>query len=385
MVYKISKQQAKMIWIQCQKLNQRKPFGQGDEAVLKAVSHLGYVQIDTIHVIERCHHHILYNRIPNYRPSDLQRAQSQEKTVFEYWTHALSYIPTRDFKYFTRSMKSIQDSPGSWLKKVADQDFEKVKMLLKQQGPITIRDIKDDVLVKKTHPWGSQKPSKKALQLGFYRGDFVIAERDGMLKKYDFTERHFGWKKKPALISEVQYANYLIDRALRAQGLVTVDSICYLETKMKKIVASLLEKRLQFGKLHQVQIDQDYKNKFFITPEVLDSRLQKNSLTHILSPFDPLIIQRKRLKYFFDYEHLFEAYLPKEKRKFGYFSLPVLSKDQIIALLDLKTDRQQKKLLIQNWVWLEKHKNSENKKIIETELQRFEKFQLADSKNNSNP
>lgn len=381
MLYKISKERAKTIWIQCQKLNQRKPFGQGSKAVLKAITHLGYVQIDTIHVIERCHHHILYNRIPNYRPIDLQKAQAEDKTVFEYWTHALAYIPVCDFKYFTRSMKKVQDSPGPWFRKVSAQDFEKVKKLLKDQGAITIRDIKDDVLVEKTHPWGSSKPSKKALQLGFYRGDFVIAERNGMLKKYDFTERHFGWKKRPSIVTETEYAHYLIDRGLRSQGIVSIDSICYLETKMKKIVTSLLEKRVQLETLCEVQIDQDIKNKFFAKPEILDMRIQENSLTHILSPFDPLIIQRKRLKYFFDYEHLFEAYLPKEKRKFGYFSLPVLSGNQIIALLDLKADRQQKKLLIQNWVWLAKYKSRENKKIIETELERFEKFQLGSSKN----
>ena len=75
---------------------------------------------------------------------------------------------------------------------------------------------------------------------------------------------------------------------------------------------------------------------------------------HILSPFDPLVIQRKRLQLFFDYEHRFEAYVPKEKRLFGYFALPVLVGDDIVAALDLKTDRAERKLLVQKWTWIGK-------------------------------
>ncbi len=76
------------------------PFGAGPQAVAAAVDHLGYVQIDTINVIERCHHHILYSRIPAYRRADLRQAQSVDKSVFEYWTHALSYVPAKDFRFF---------------------------------------------------------------------------------------------------------------------------------------------------------------------------------------------------------------------------------------------------------------------------------------------
>ena len=77
-------------------------------------------------------------------------------------------------------------------------------------------------------------------------------------------------------------------------------------------------------------------------------------LVHLLSPFDPLVIQRKRTELFFDYGHRFEAYVPKEKRLFGYFALPVLVGDDIVAAIDLKTDRQNKKLLMQKWSWVGK-------------------------------
>jgi uncharacterized protein len=103
---------------------------------------------------------------------------------------------------------------------------------------------------------------------------------------------------------------------------------------------------------------------------------------HILSPFDPLIIQRKRTHLFFDYEHRFEAYVPKHKRRFGYFALPVLVGDAIVAALDLKTDRKQRKLLVQSWSWVGRGAARGSRKHlkprIEEELHRFELFQLAE-------
>ena len=100
-------------------------------------------------------------------------------------------------------------------------------------------------------------------------------------------------------------------------------------------------------------------------------------IVHILNPFDPLVIQRKRLALFFGYEHRFEAYVPKEKRLFGYFSQPVLVGDDIVAVLDLKTDRERQKLLVQKWTWLARSERGRRRTQIEEALHRFERFQLA--------
>ena len=373
---KISKNKAKNIWIRSQALDQKSPFGKGLKAVSKAISHLGYVQIDAINVIERAHHHILYNRIPDYESNFLNLAQSQEKIIFEYWTHALSYLPLDAYKFFIAKMNQYDDSSDGWFSSVTEEDFKKVKTLLKSNGPISIRDIKDDLLVEKTHAWGSSKPSKKALELGFLKGDFVIAERDGILKKYDLTGRHFNWKAKPKMATEAEYCDYLLARSLRAQGVISVDSVCYLEPKMKHAIGRLIARRIKSKALLEIKVDQVEKEKFYVLPETLEQKNARSERTHVLSPFDPLIIQRKRLKIIFDYEHLFEAYIPKEKRKFGYFSLPVLHQNNIIALLDLKTDRTKNKLLIQGWIWLNNSKSNGHTQIIENELDKFERFQL---------
>jgi uncharacterized protein YcaQ len=273
-------------------------------------------------------------------------------------------------------MKSISTAEGSWFGAVKTEDYKKVKRILKN-GPVAIRDIKDDNLKEKQHEWDSKKPSKLALQLGFYNGEFVVSRREGMLKIYDLAERHFNWDKKPKAVSDKTHTEYIIDRALMAQGIVSIDSICHLNNPQKKVVQLNIQNRIKNELLLEVQIEGDVKNKYWVQPETLDKKIKTSELTHILSPFDPLIIQRKRLQQFFDYNHVFEAYVPKEKRKFGYFTLPVLSENNIIAGLDLKTDRQAQKLSVQNWVWLDKHKSADNKKIIENEMHKFEKFQLA--------
>lgn len=372
---KISKQTAQNIWISAQKLNAPNPFGNDPDAAAKAVVHLGYVQIDTINVIERCHHHILFNRIPHYKRAYLEKAQSVDKSVFEYWTHALSYLPVDDFKYCVRRMKNVDTSSGSWFGTVSKSDYAKVKRLLKQ-GPLSVRDIKDDVLKEKEHEWDSRKPSKRALQLGWHKGELVIAKREGMLKVYDTIERHFGWEKKPKSCSESEYFDYLIERSLRSQGVVSLDSICHLYPSHKKFVEARIAKRMKEKSLVEIKIQDVEKISHWMEPSTLEEKTKMSELTHILSPFDPLIIQRKRLKMIFDYDHVFEAYVPKSKRRFGYFTLPVLSGSKIIALLDLKTDRVKEQLLIQNWVWQPGEKSVSRKKTIELELDRFEKFQL---------
>lgn len=375
----LSPAQVRALWLQSQGLHEAQAFGSGPKAVVKAIKHLGYVQIDTIHVIERSHHHILYSRIPDYKRSHLQRAQTKDKTVFEYWTHALAYIATDDFKYFIGDMKRRKENPSSWYRDVTNADVKKVLATVKKQGAISIRDVNDEELVEKDHPWASKKPSKRHLQCAFNGGDLVIAERVGMLKKYELTDRHFGWTKRPKAASTSEVLDYHIDRALRSQGVVSLESITYMQkAAFKKEVLKRVEARVRKGTLIPVDVPGIEKVQFWIDSEHLESGIpEANDLTHILSPFDPLVIQRKRFNMFFGYDHRFEAYLPKEKRKYGYFTLPVIIGDQAVAVLDLKADRQNQELLIQQWSWLGKHKSKVNKQLIESELNRFEKFQLA--------
>jgi hypothetical protein len=374
--FAVTTAQARRIWLGAQRLDEPEPFGGGPEAIRRAVEHLGYVQIDTINVIERCHHQILYTRIPGYRRDDLRQAQSVDKTVFEYWTHALSYVPTRDLRFYRRAMKNDWQRFARWFT-VEPGDLRKVVARIRKHGALTIRDIDDDVLTEKEHPWASRKPSKRALQLAFYQGVLTISQRSGMLKTYELMARHFGWDAPPSPASERETLSYRLDRALRAQGIVSLDSACFGDARSKPAMRRLIEARIRRKELVPVALAKTAKIEHWARPETLEAaREPAADLVHVLSPFDPLIIQRKRAQLFLGYEHRFEAYVPKEKRVLGYFAQPVLVGDAIVAAVDLKTDRERGKLLVQKWTWLDRAHRA-HKRAVEDALHRFERFQLA--------
>ena len=366
---------ARGIWMRAQHLLGEPAFGGGAAAVEAAVRHLGYVQIDTINVIERSHHHILHSRIPGYRVADLAQAQSVEKSVFEYWAHALAYLPTDDYRHFVPAMDAYRENPKSYFGAVNDEDYRALLRRIRRDGPLSIRDIDDDVLEDKLHPWGSRKPSKRALTYGFFNGDLTISRREGIVKTYELAKRHFGWQRRPTGSKPAQFAQYLFDRALRSQGLVSLDSTCYGNLGFKSLVGELIDKAARRRKLVEVHIGQATKARHWIEPSALEAPVaHEPSRVHILSPFDPLVIQRKRLALFFGYEHRFEAYVPATKRVFGYFALPVLVGDEIVAALDLKMDRQAGKLRVQKWTWLVKRRAG-LKATVEEAMAPFERFQ----------
>src|ERR1700736_5453698 len=290
-LHPLTKAQARRIWLRAQRLDTSSPFGEGPAAGTAAGEHLRYVQIDTINVIERCHHHILWTRIPHYRRADLRQAQSADKSVFEYWTHALSYVPAKDLRFFLPAMKRHRREGHKWLSSVKPADLRKVLRLIRRDGALTIRDIDDDVLTEKEHLWASRKPSKRALQLAFYTGVLTISERNGMLKTYDLMARHFGWDRPPKPASAAEATAYLLDRALRAQGVVSLDSICHLDAPSKPQIRRLIEARLRRSELVPVALEGAGKHEHWAEPATLENPADAApELVHILSPFDPLII-----------------------------------------------------------------------------------------------
>jgi uncharacterized protein YcaQ len=367
---------ARQVWLRAQSLDTEAPFGDGPEATPRAVEHLGYVQIDTINVIERSHHHILYTRIPGYARADLEQAQSVDRSVFEYWTHALAYVPTPDYRFFAPAMKRYRAVPPPWYAGVGAKDYRGLLRRIRDEGALSIRDIDDDVLVEKTHLWASRKPSKLVLGLGFFAGDLTISKRSGIVKTYELADRHFGWLSRPKPATDTQVAEYVLRRAVRCQGVVSLDSICHGNLGAKTQVAPLIEKAVRRKQLRPVHIEGFEKVQHWAEPAVLDDKAAEHKRVHILSPFDPLVIQRKRLKAFFNYEYRFEAYVPAAKRVLGYFALPVLVGDEVVAAVDLKADRHARKLLIQKWTWIV-GKRAGLKAAIDEELARFERFQLA--------
>lgn len=202
----------------------------------------------------------------------------------------------------------------------------------------------------------------------------TVSVRTGMLKTYELTSRHFGWERPPRAASASETLGHLLDRALRAQGIVSLDSICYGDRGLKPAMRRLIEARVRRKELVALELAGEH----WARPEALEEKVDIGAdRVHILSPFDPLVIQRRRLELFFGYLHRFEAYVPKAQRVFGYFSQPVLVGDAVVAVLDLKTDRERRKLLVQQWTWIGKGPRRAHKASIEEALNRFERFQVG--------
>jgi uncharacterized protein len=264
-----------------------------------------------------------------------------------------------------------------WFGQVSPGDLRRVVSRIRREGAITIRDVAE-VREEKDYAWGSRKPAKRALEAAFYKGQVTISRRTGMLKTYELLTRHFGWDRLPRAATEGERLSYLLDRALRAQGVVSLDSASYLNARDKPAMRRMVEARVRRKELIPVSLEGGKPASHWIRPDVLDTLPGPTpEQTHILSPFDPLVIQRKRFRQLFEYDYRFEAYVPRDRRVFGYFVCPVLVGDRVVAALDLKTDRERQRLLVQRWHWIGRAGARAYRQRVEEALHRFERFQLG--------
>ena len=188
-----------------------------------------------------------------YRREHLHQAQSVDKTVFEYWTHALSYLPTESLRFYVRQMRR-EWRRLVWFAQVSPGDLRRVVSRIRREGAITIRDIAE-TREEKDYAWGSRKPAKRALEAAFYKGQVTISRRTGMLKTYELLTRHFGWDRLPRAATEGERLSYLLDRALRAQGVVSLDSASYLNARDKPAMRRLVESRVRRKELIPVSVE----------------------------------------------------------------------------------------------------------------------------------
>ena len=337
----------------------------------KTLEHLGYVQIDTISVIERAHHHVFWSHNHNYRPSDLDRL-IKKRNAFEYWAHAAAYLPMKDYRFSLYKKDPKKWRFGDWStnnKKLMNAVLKRIK----EEGPLRSKDFENKR--KGSTGWWEWKPAKRALERLFLEGRLEISHREGFQKVFDLPERvipGYGQMKQP---SEVEYIHYLIERTLRNTALTTIDEIAHLCKKpFKDAVKRELTHLIEDGKVVKVQVEGLENSSYYSTLKHLKAKKTINLELNILSPFDNLTIQRKRLKDFFDFDYQIECYVPAPKRKFGYFTLPIVKGDKFVGRADCKADRSSKKLVV-NGLFCEKGvKKAELKKNLKPVLENFMEF-----------
>ncbi len=330
----LSIQQARKLVLLSQRVPPLKQTGSAIAATLSAIEHLGYVQIDTISAIQRAHHHTLWNRNPRYKSSHLEQLTADKK-VFEYWSHAAAYLPMRDFRYSLPRKQAIANGTQKHWYAPDKRLMKSVLQRITTEGPLMAKDFEHSG--KKTGEWTS-KPAKQALEYLFMQGELMVPSRVNFHKVYDLTERVLPEDTDTNLPHPEEYARYLITRYLRANGLGQVTEIAYLLRNTKLLVATVLQEMVSNGELLKINVSD---NSYYIVPsslELLNKPLSRNKLK-ILSPFDNLLIQRKRMQALFNFDYVIECYVPEAKRQYGYFSLPILWDGKLVARMDCRTER----------------------------------------------
>lgn len=361
-----------------QGLLQAQQFGRGLNGARRAISHIGYVQIDTISVIERAHNHTLYSRVPNFKPSMFNR-MLLEGDIFEYWSHAAAYLPINDFKFSLPYKRAIKSGQVHWFKNPDKKLMSQLLARIRSDGPIRSRDL--ETTSSNATGWWDWKPAKKALEQLFMQGDLMVKDRDGFQKRYDLTERVLPSGIDSSMPSIEEFASHLIEQQLGCHGFTSLQGITYLRKnpELRQVVKAKIEEGIESGELEPLKLDDG--SIFVIQSGTIDARLPRlSNRLQILSPFDNSVIQRKRLKSLFDFDYQIECYVPAAKRRFGYFSLPLLYRGEFIGRMDCKAHRNNAHLEIKA-LHLEKQ-NFDQEKLLAafTEaVASFTPFQGCDS------
>ena len=361
-----------------QGLLQAQPFGRGLAGARRAINHLGYVQIDTISVVERAHHHVLYSRVPNFKPAMINQLLLK-RDIFEYWAHAAAFLPIADFRFSLPYKHAIKSGQTHWFKNRDKKLMHELLARIRSDGPLRSRDI--ETSANKRAGWWDWKPAKKALEQLYMEGDLMVSSREGFQKAYDLTERVLPSDVNSQMPSMEEFALHLVDQQLRCHGLVSLKGLTYLRrnTELRKAVKDAVNERLGQGSLEQVQLNSG--EVFLLEAGALESRVPRlNSRMQILSPFDNSVIQRQRLKALFQYDYQIECYVPAAKREYGYFCLPLLYRDEFIGRMDCKAHRKNGELEIKS-LYLEQHSFDEDRIIAAfvDAITEFSRFQECDS------
>ena len=339
---RLSLRDARRLALNAQGLLKAKPFGKGKPAVLRAIEHLGYVQIDPISVVCRAHHHTLMNRTPDYSQAQLHALQ-REGAVFEHWSHAAAYLPMRDYRFSRFTMAALKEKNHHWYRR----DHDLMAAVLDQvraKGPQMSRDFEDSG--KASGMW-APKPVRRALHELFMLGEIMIVGREGIQKIYDLPERVIPPEIDTTMPTGEAFAGHLIHRAIEAHGFVNVSEIAYQRRGLRQLVQQRAEALIAAGAIRGVEIEGQTYVTTLAHLENIPTRVSRHRVM-LVSPFDNAVIMRKRVKNLFAFDYQTEIYLPADKRKFGYFSMPVLWGDRFAGRIDPKAVRKEGVLKIQN-------------------------------------
>lgn len=337
---RLSNRQARSLWLSAQGLAQT-PTGPLDLDGM--IDELGMVQLDTIQVVARAHHHILWSRNQNYREPMLDRLL-RARGVFEHFTHDASVLPMQILPYWQRQFdrKARQMGRAGWFKGLPDEAGRaQIRDRIAREGPLSTHAF-DTKVDGKREMW-TRPPHKLALDFMWYSGELATCHRDGFTKVYDLAERVFPAELHNLDIDDGKRIDWLNSAALRRLGFGTCGDIqrfwdAVSSTEVRDWASSApdlmpIEVQGADGTWKQVLAQPDIQDR-------LASLKPPSSRLRILNPFDPVIRDRTRLKFLFGFDYRVEMFVPAAKRIWGYYVYPLMEGDRMVGRCEVKADRK---------------------------------------------
>ncbi|WP_321950539.1 winged helix-turn-helix domain-containing protein [Burkholderia cenocepacia] len=314
--------------------------------VLDTIRRMAQLQIDTIHVVARSPYLVLFSRLGNFSPQWLDEHLAEAR-LFEYWSHEACFLPIEQFGLMRYKML---DPSGMGWKYAAEwhaqnrPEIERLLARIRAEGPVRSADFAREDGVK-GNGWWDRKPEKRHLEVLFTTGDLMVSERRNFQRVYDVRERVLpGWDDTRDLPPREAVLPTLLDYTCRALGVVRADWVADYYRLPRRSYRAELERLAEAGDLIPVQID-DWKEPAYVHRS-LDAWLPaaaadtlRSTVTTLLSPFDPVVWDRRRASTLFGFDYTIECYTPEHKRRYGYFCLPVLHRGRLVGRVDAKAHR----------------------------------------------
>jgi uncharacterized protein YcaQ len=314
--------------------------------VLDAIRRRGALQIDTISVVARSPYMVLFSRLGAYRPEWLDELLA-EGALFEYWAHEACFLPIEHYPLFRHRMLDPEGMGwkyrADWVAKHPDE-LERVLAFLHESGAARSADFERRAGAGPSGWWG-WKPEKRALEALFTAGEVMVARRQSFQRVYDLRSRvHPTWDDKQ-LPARAEADRRLVLDSVRALGIATARWVADYYRMPRATTPRIVEELAGEGKLMRARVE-GWKDAAFIHPDNAElaesaaSGTLRNTLTTLLSPFDPLVWDRARASALFGFDYRIECYTPAPKRRYGYYVLPLLRRGELVARLDAKAHRQ---------------------------------------------
>ncbi|RQV04044.1 winged helix-turn-helix domain-containing protein [Burkholderia cenocepacia] len=314
--------------------------------VRDTIRRMAQLQIDTIHVVARSPYLVLFSRLGDFSPHWLDEHLAEAR-LFEYWSHEACFLPIEQFGLMRYKMLDPSGMGWKYAAEWHEQNRPEIERLLariRDEGPVRSADFAREDGVK-GNGWWDRKPEKRHLEVLFTTGDLMVSERRNFQRVYDVRERVLpDWDDTRDLPPREAVLPALLDYTCRALGVVRADWVADYYRLPRRSYRAELERLADAGDLIPVQID-DWKEPAYVHRS-LDALLPaaaadtlRSTVTTLLSPFDPVVWDRRRASTLFGFDYTIECYTPEHKRRYGYFCLPVLHRGRLVGRVDAKAHR----------------------------------------------